>query len=75
MQTAVIDDFVSRVRDNSDILTVASRYVSFVRKGNRYWACCPFHSEKTPSFTVDPLKGFYHCFGCGAGGNVFKFIA
>ena len=75
MPSAVIDDFVARVRDNSDILSVASRYVSFTRKGNRYWACCPFHSEKTPSFTVDPDKGFYHCFGCGAGGNVFNFIA
>lgn len=75
MQTAAMDQFVARVRDNSDILSVASRYVTFTRKGNRYWACCPFHSEKTPSFTVDPGKGFYHCFGCGVGGNVFNLIA
>ena len=75
MQSAAMDEFVSRVRASSDILSVASQYVSFTRKGGRYWACCPFHSEKTPSFTVDPAKGFYHCFGCGAGGNVFNLIA
>ena len=75
MPNATTDDFIARVRSASDILSVASQYVSFVRKGGRYWACCPFHSEKTPSFTVDPAKGFYHCFGCGAGGNVFNFIS
>lgn len=75
MQSATMDEFVARVREGSDILSVASHYVSFVRKGNRYWACCPFHHEKTPSFTVDPGKGFYHCFGCGAGGNVFNLIS
>lgn len=75
MQTATLDDFVNRVRASSDILSVASQYVSFTQKGGRYWACCPFHQEKTPSFTVDPTKGFYHCFGCGAGGNVFNLIA
>ena len=75
MQTATIDDFINRVRAGSDILSVASQYVSFTQKGGRYWACCPFHQEKTPSFTVDPNKGFFHCFGCKAGGNVFNFIA
>lgn len=75
MQTATLDDFVNRVRAGSDILSVASQYVSFTQKGGRYWACCPFHQEKTPSFTVDPIKGFFHCFGCGAGGNVFGFIS
>ncbi len=75
MQKAGMDSFVARVRDDSDILSVVARYVTLTQKGGRYWACCPFHSEKTPSFTVDPNKGFYHCFGCGAGGNVFNFIS
>ena len=75
MQTATLDEFVERVRAGSDILSVASRYVSFTQKGGRYWACCPFHHEKTPSFTVDPIKGFFHCFGCGVGGNVFGFVS
>ena len=75
MQTATLDDFVNRVRSSSDILSVASQYLSFTQKSGRYWACCPFHQEKTPSFTVDPGKGFFHCFGCGAGGNVFNFVS
>ena len=75
MPNTKLDEFVSRVREGSDILSVASRYVTFTRKGGRWWACCPFHHEKTPSFTVDPAKGFFHCFGCGVGGNVFNFVA
>ena len=75
MRSAASDDFVSRVRDNSDIVTVASRYLALTYRSGRYWACCPFHSEKTPSFSINPSEGFYHCFGCGDGGNVFKFIA
>ena len=69
------DEFVSKVRDHSDIFSVVSRYVSLKSKGNQYWGCCPFHSEKTPSFTVSPEKGFFYCFGCHVGGNVFKFIS
>ncbi|MBR1579433.1 MAG: DNA primase [Selenomonadaceae bacterium] len=72
---AKLDEFVNRVREGSDIFSVASHYLNLIQKGGRYWACCPFHHEKTPSFTIDPVKGFYHCFGCGEGGNVFNFVA
>ena len=68
-------DFVNKVRESSDIFSVISRYLTLNKKGNQYWACCPFHNEKTPSFTVSPEKGFFYCFGCHAGGNVFKFIS
>lgn len=71
----VHDDFVERVRSSSDILTVISGYVHLKKKGNRYWGCCPFHNEKTPSFSVVPQQGFFYCFGCHAGGNVFKFLS
>ena len=67
--------FVNKVREHSDILSVISKYVSLKSRGGQYWGCCPFHSEKTPSFTVSPEKGFFYCFGCHAGGNVFKFIS
>jgi len=71
----IYDDFVERVRSESDIVAAISDYVALKKKGNRYWGCCPFHSEKTPSFSVLPEKGFFYCFGCHAGGNVFKFIS
>lgn len=75
MLSAEIDEFVERVRERSDIYSVVSRYISLTFKNGRYWACCPFHGEKTASFTVAPDKGFFYCFGCHAGGNVFKFIS
>lgn len=73
--TSVHDDFVERVRSSSDILAVISSYVHLKKKGNRYWGCCPFHNEKTPSFSVVPQQGFFYCFGCHTGGNVFKFLS
>ena len=75
MRSAEMDAFVARVRDASDILSVVASYVPLKKKGRNYWGCCPFHSEKTPSFSVTPEKGFFYCFGCHAGGNVFKFIS
>lgn len=69
------DDFVEQVRSSSDILSVISSYVHLKKRGNRYWGCCPFHNEKTPSFSVVPQQGFFYCFGCHAGGNLFKFIS
>ena len=75
MRNELLDEFVERVRAESDILAVVSSYVSMKRKGNRYWGCCPFHQENTPSFSVVPDQGFFYCFGCHAGGNVFKFIS
>lgn len=69
------DDFVEQVRSSSDIVSVISSYVHLKKRGNRYWGCCPFHNEKTPSFSVVPQQGFFYCFGCHAGGNVFKFVS
>lgn len=70
-----MDAFVEQVRSQSDILSVVSSYLPMKRKGRNYWGCCPFHREKTPSFSVAPEKGFFYCFGCHAGGDVFKFIS
>ncbi|MGM9539322.1 DNA primase [Anaerovibrio sp.] len=68
-------EFAEKVRASADIVKIISGYVSLKRKGDRYWGCCPFHNEKTPSFSVKPDDGFFYCFGCHAGGNVFKFIS
>ena len=51
-----------------------NKYITLNKKGKTWWACCPFHYEKTPSFAVNEMEQFYHCFGCGAGGNVIKFV-
>jgi len=67
-------NFKEQVRREADIVRIISEYVPLKKKGGRYWGCCPFHGEKTPSFTVDEGKGLFHCFGCGAGGDVFSFI-
>ncbi len=67
-------DIVDRVRDTSDIHDVVSQYVDLKRRGVNYFGLCPFHGEKTPSFSVAPAKQIYHCFGCGSGGNVFSFL-
>lgn len=75
MRSAAMTDFIERVREASDIVSVVSSYVPLKRKGNNYWGCCPFHQEKTPSFSVNGDKGLFYCFGCHAGGNVFKFIS
>lgn len=75
MRSAEMDEFVERVEQSSDIVAVVSQYVALKRKGGRFWGCCPFHQEHTPSFSVVPDKGFFYCFGCHAGGNVFKFLS
>lgn len=67
-------DIIERVRDSAEILDVVSQYVDLKQRGNNYFGLCPFHDEKTPSFSVAPAKQIYHCFGCGAGGNVYSFI-
>ena len=68
------DDIIEEVRSKNDIVDVVSQYVRLTKKGNSYFGLCPFHNEKTPSFSVTPVKQMYYCFGCGAGGNVFNFI-
>ena len=68
------DEWIDRVRNEADILQVVSDHIALHKKGNRYWGLCPFHGEKTPSFSVAPDKGFYYCFGCQSGGNAFQFL-
>ena len=68
------DDIIEEVRSKNDIVDVVSQYVKLTKKGSSYFGLCPFHNEKTPSFSVTPGKQMYYCFGCGAGGNVFNFI-
>lgn len=68
------EELIEEVRMKNDIVDVISGYVRLTRKGNSYFGLCPFHNEKTPSFSVSKDKQMYYCFGCGAGGNVFTFI-
>ncbi len=68
------DSFIQELLDRVDIVDVIQRYVPLKKAGANYSACCPFHSEKSPSFTVSPTKQFYHCFGCGAHGSAISFI-
>jgi len=68
------EDLVEEIRLKNDIVEVISGYVKLQRKGSSYFGLCPFHNEKSPSFSVSPMKQMYYCFGCGAGGNVFTFI-
>ncbi len=68
------DELVEEVRTKNDIVDVISDYVRLQKKGSSYFGLCPFHNEKSPSFSVSRAKQMYYCFGCGAGGNVFTFI-
>ncbi len=68
-----LQKFCDELRARISIVDVVGSRVKLVRKGREYQACCPFHNEKTPSFTVNEAKGFYHCFGCGAHGDIIKF--
>lgn len=65
---------IKSIKDSFNIVDVISTYVDIKKAGANYHACCPFHSEKTPSFTVSEPKQFYHCFGCGASGDVIGFV-
>ena len=66
--------FADRVKQQADIVRVISDYVPLKKAGQNFMGRCPFHNEKTPSFAVHPVKQIYHCFGCGVGGDVFKFV-
>lgn len=68
------DELIEEVRQASDIVSVIGSYVKLTKKGNRFFGLCPFHNEKTGSFSVAPDTQLYYCFGCGAGGNVFTFV-
>ncbi|MCR4567565.1 MAG: DNA primase [Pseudobutyrivibrio sp.] len=68
------EEIIEEVRSRTDIVDVISQYVNLQKKGSQYFGLCPFHNEKTGSFSVSPQKQMYYCFGCGAGGNVFSFL-
>ena len=68
------EEIVEEVRSKNDIVDVVSGYVKLQKKGGRHWGLCPFHNEKSPSFSVNGDMQVYHCFGCGAGGNVYTFV-
>lgn len=70
----ISDEDINHVRDATDIVSVVSEYVVLKQRGSDFWGCCPFHNEKTPSFHVIPQSQRWHCFGCGEGGDVFKFL-
>ena len=68
------ENFKEQVRSTADMVEIISGYVPLKKKGQNYWGCCPFHGEKTPSFSVNPGKSMFYCFGCHEGGNVIHFI-
>ena len=68
------DELLEEIRSRNDIIDVISQYVTLKRSGRNYFGLCPFHNEKSPSFSVSPDKQIFHCFGCGVGGNVFTFL-
>ncbi len=68
------DHLIDEVRDSADIVELVSEYLPLKKRGKNYFGLCPFHQEKTPSFSVNPEKQIFHCFGCGIGGNVFSFL-
>ncbi len=68
------EELVEEIRVKNDIVDVISGYLTLQKKGGNHWACCPFHNEKTPSFSVSGNKQMFHCFGCGVSGNVYTFI-
>lgn len=68
------EELVEEIRMKNDIVDVVSGYVRLQKKGSNHWGCCPFHNEKTPSFSVSGPKQMYHCFGCGVSGNVYTFV-
>lgn len=74
MNGVTYQDVVTQIKDRLDIVDVISKHVILKKSGGNYWGCCPFHNEKTPSFSVSPAKQIYKCFGCGEGGDVLSFL-
>ncbi len=66
--------WLDELKHKVDFVGIVSKYVQMKQRGRNFWGCCPFHHEKTPSFSVDPYEGFYHCFGCKEGGDVIRFV-
>ena len=67
------NSFTDELRQRLSLVDVIGRKIPLTKKGQNYWGCCPFHNEKTPSFSVSEEKGFYHCFGCGEHGDIISF--
>ncbi len=67
-------EFIQTIKDKCDIVSILSQYVDLKKRGGKYWACCPFHHEKTASFSVSPDKGLFYCFGCHVGGDALGFV-
>ena len=74
MTSYINDETIEKVRESSDIVNIISEYVQLKKTGGNYVGLCPFHNEKTPSFSVSDTKQFFHCFGCGEGGDALSFI-
>jgi DNA primase len=74
MKGHISDSKINEIRERTDIVELVSQYVSLKRSGGNYSGLCPFHSEKTPSFSVNAARQFFHCFGCGVGGDAFSFL-
>lgn len=72
--SGMFDDFKEQVRSQANIVDIISEYIPLKKRGSSFWGCCPFHGEKTPSFSVTPDKNFFYCYGCHVGGDVFTFI-
>ena len=74
MAERIAEEKINQIRQAVDIVEVISEYVQLKKQGRNYFGLCPFHGENTPSFSVSIDKQIFHCFGCGAGGNVFSFL-
>ena len=70
----ISERIIEEIKNRISFTDLISQYISVEKKGDRYWALCPFHEEKTPSFSFVPDRGFFHCFGCGKGGSLFDFV-
>ena len=74
LRSGVPPEILQQIRDGVDFTEVVSRYVTLSKKGQNFLGLCPFHAEKTPSFSVNPTRQMFYCFGCGLGGDVFNFL-
>ena len=74
MSSVTFEDVLAQIKDRLDVLDVVSKDVILKKNGSNYWGLCPFHKEKTPSFSVNPAKGIYKCFGCGEGGDALSYL-